>query len=217
MTIKLSKKVDDGLHGDQRFVKPVLAWLDDYSIGRVMLAYNQAKAAHYAQWRKDGRRYFEHVRGVAEIVRDEVHPELYFSKTVVMLLLIVAMFHDLKEDRPWVLPLDDMKKLFGFHVSDAVRLLSKDEHSKPVYFERMAASRNMIVLIVKLCDRLYNMRDLGSVSIDHKRRQLSETREKVLPLCDLLESLLNKRQKCVAQQLRKSLIEVCGQVELSLQ
>lgn len=210
-------KAVDGLHGDQRFVKPVLAWLDDYLVGRVMLAYNQAKAAHYAQWRKDGRRYFEHVRGVAEIVRDEVKPHLYFSKKIVMLLLIVALFHDLKEDRAWVLPLEDMKKLFGSQVSDAVRLLSKDEDSKPVYFERMITSRNVIVLIVKLCDRLHNMRDLKAVSVTHKQRQLAETREKVLPLCDLLESLLNKRQKYVASYLRLELMKVCDEVKLSLQ
>lgn len=216
MTTKLSKKVDDGLHGDQRFVKPVLAWLDEYLVEQVMLAYNQAKAAHYAQWRSDGRRYFDHVRGVAEIIRDEIEPHRYFSKQVVANLLMIALFHDLKEDRSWVLPLKYMQKLFGSQVSDAVRLLSKDEDSKPVYFERMAASRNMVVLIVKLCDRLYNMRDLEGVLPEHKRKQLFETRGKVLPLCDVLESLLNKRQKHIAKYLRTELVKICDKVEASL-
>jgi hypothetical protein len=46
------------LHGDQRFVQKLLPWLDEMSIRLLKFAYAQAKAAHYAQWRKDGRRYF---------------------------------------------------------------------------------------------------------------------------------------------------------------
>ncbi len=204
------------LNGDDRFVKPLLPWFDESDIADIKQAYNLAKSAHYKQFRQDGRRYFEHVRGVALIAINELKVHQVFSRKIAKAIIIAALFHDLKEDRPWVLSLKSMSKLFSSIVSDAVRLLTKDEDSKPVYFPRMMASRNIIVLIVKLCDRLYNMRDLNACSPEKKSKQVRETEEFVIPLSLLLETLLLKRQKSVAIFLRKKLIEVCKKVSSSL-
>ncbi len=203
------------INGDDRFVKPLLPWFDEEDIADIKQAYNLAKSAHYKQFRQDGRRYFEHVRGVAFIAVKELKVHEIFSRKVAKAIIIAALFHDLKEDRPWVLSLKSMSKLFGSIVSDAVRLLTKDEDSKPVYFPRMRASRNIIVLIVKLCDRLYNMRDLKACSVEKKQKQVVETEEFVLPLANLLESILSKRQKCVAVFLREKLMSVCKRVSKS--
>jgi hypothetical protein len=143
---------------------------------RVRGAYYLAKYGHRAQVRKelDGEghslRYFEHVRRTAIILMDEAgvyDPDL----------VITALLHDALEDTDDIDALV-IEQFFGFEVARRVRLLTKAP--KEGYVKRLQGSDELTVL-VKLCDRLDNLRSLGGDEA-FRRKQLDETKRVYLPL-----------------------------------
>ncbi len=148
-------------------------------LARVRGAYYLAKYGHRAQVRKelalDGSplRYFEHVRRVAIILMDEVH--IYDPD-----LIITALLHDALEDTADI-DARVIEQFFGTEVARRVRLLTKDP--KEGYVDRLLAADEDTVL-VKLCDRLDNLRSLDGCDEAFQARQIMETRRDYMPLFD---------------------------------
>ena len=147
-------------------------------------AYDFSLKAHGAQRRESGDPYFSHPLEVAGIITDMKLD----SATVV-----TALLHDTVEDT--VATLEQIDKEFGAEIArlvDGVTKLSQletPEESSPQAenFRKLllAMSNDLRVLLVKLADRLHNMRTLHFVSNPDKRRRIArETMEIYAPLAE---------------------------------
>ncbi len=153
----------------------------------IKLAYIVAKYAHRHDYRKEvgsvgnRTRYFEHSRRVAIMVMDEMG--CYDSYVI-----CVALLHDVLEDSKSV-DTDVIKQAFGSVTFSSVKLLSKeytmggedvvvphDTYVKSLFSPRGAWD----AVLVKLCDRVDNMRHLESCSEDFIRKQVKETSEEYI-------------------------------------
>ena len=145
-------------------------------------AYVFALKAHGAQIRASGDSYFSHPLEVAGILTD-----YHLDHTTI----ITALLHDTIEDT--AATLDDIRGLFGDEIArlvDGVTKLSRIElqsdHTKQAENFRklvLAMSEDIRVLLVKLADRLHNMRTLGHIENPETRRRIAlETMEIYAPL-----------------------------------
>lgn len=185
---------------------------DIYDIER---AYDVAKNGHRHQCRKEidpstGKpiRYFEHARGVAIILIDEV--ECYDPT-----LIICTLIHDYVEDNRRG-TFERVRHQFGRDVAAIVRLVTKDESSKATYVERLMTEADWRTLIVKACDRLHNVRSLACCTPEFQRKQVNETKEKYFPLLDLLVKLTPKIHARGARFLRKEIRRLVLEIEAAL-
>lgn len=144
-------------------------------------AYVYAMRMHGSQLRASGDPYFAHPIEVAGILTE------YRLDTVA---IITALLHDVIEDTPATR--DDIAQMFGEETAQLVegvtklsRLEMQSESTRQAENLRkfiLAISRDVRVLLVKLADRLHNMRTLGFVP-EHKRERISrETLEVYAPL-----------------------------------
>jgi GTP pyrophosphokinase len=149
---------------------------------------------HLGYFRKSGEPYFNHPMSVAEILIRELKikdPEL----------IAAAFLHDLVEDVPSV-TLVDIETTFGKTVAELVdgctklslqkfdrATLSDLTHSKIF----VSASRHLGVLLIKLADRLHNMRTLASLPAAKRRRIAQETLKIYAPLAAKLNLFPLKR------------------------
>jgi GTP pyrophosphokinase len=115
-------------------------------------------------------RYFEHVRRVAIILMDEA--EVYDPD-----LIITALLHDALEDTRDIDALV-VEQFFGSEVARRVRLLTKKP--KKGYMDRLRTADRETVL-VKLCDRLDNLRTLKDCDRAFRRKQIKESWEVHVP------------------------------------
>lgn len=147
-------------------------------------AYEFAMHAHVDQKRASGDPYFSHPLQVANIVAD-----LKLDDATI----ITALLHDTVEDTSATL--DEVRKAFGEEVAilvDGVTKLSKikwesDKSKQAENFRKLllAMSEDMRVLLVKLADRLHNMRTLHHIKSKEKRKRIArETMEIYAPLAE---------------------------------
>lgn len=164
----------------------------------VQHAYTLAKYGHRAQVRKERDeqgepiRYFEHVRRVAIILVDEV-------KVVKPEMIVAALLHDIIEDAP-NLPPALIEHCFGTDVVCIVKTLSKAP--KEGYLDRFHMCTDWRPYVVKACDRLDNLRSLGSAALPFRAKQVQETREKYFSLFDRMLSLTPSEYSARVQSLR---------------
>jgi len=149
---------------------------------RVMLAYRLAKYGHRPEERLDHTRYFDHCKGVALIIMLELRIFLSYA-------VIVGLLHDIEENT-FLLKWHDIEHIFGEKIYLAIRDLTKEEGKD--YFTNLKFA-DWWVIVVKLTDRLHNLRTIVKLTESHKKRQLKETREKILPLIDILKKENTKR------------------------
>jgi guanosine-3',5'-bis(diphosphate) 3'-pyrophosphohydrolase len=138
----------------------------------ILDAYNFSLQAHSLQIRSSGDPYFTHPLAVAEILVD-----LKMDTTSI----ITALLHDVVEDTPVTLEMIERK--FGEEVAnlvDGVTKLSKIENMPTSQkaaenFRKlvMAMSQDIRVLLVKLADRLHNMRTIHFIKSEEKRIKIS--------------------------------------------
>ncbi|QQS21332.1 MAG: bifunctional (p)ppGpp synthetase/guanosine-3',5'-bis(diphosphate) 3'-pyrophosphohydrolase [Candidatus Moraniibacteriota bacterium] len=149
-------------------------------------AYELASEAHRGQKRKSGEDYIEHSLGVAKILA-EIGME---SRTIA-----AGLLHDVPEDT--AVSLDDIRKKFGNEVAtlvDGVTKLGKIRlrgSREEYYLENLrkmflAMAEDIRVVIVKLADRLHNMRTLDSLPPDKQLRIARETMEIFAPIANRL-------------------------------
>ncbi len=154
-------------------------------------AFVAADRAHQGQTRKSGEPYITHPLAVAEILA-----ELGMDTVT----LIAALLHDTVEDTHYTL--GQIRNEFGddvAHLVDGVTKLDKVHFGKTVEVETtrkmiLAASRDVRVLVIKLADRLHNMRTLGAKSRASQMRIAQVTREILVPLAGRLGVQMIKRE-----------------------
>jgi GTP pyrophosphokinase len=165
-------------------------------------AYIFSMRAHGSQKRASGDPYFSHPLEVAGILAEYK----FDSKTI-----ITALLHDVVEDTNK--NLKDIKSNFGNEISylvDGVTKLSKlegrtDEFKQAENFRKLllATSKDIRVLLVKLADRLHNMRTIQHIKNNLKKRKIAvETLEIYAPLAERLGM----------QEIRAELDDLCFQI-----
>ncbi|MEU5564637.1 RelA/SpoT family protein [Micromonospora musae] len=154
-------------------------------------AYSIAETMHRGQFRKSGEPYITHPLAVAEICAG-----LGMDTTT----LVAALLHDTVEDTRYTLQAlsDDFGPKVA-HLVDGVTKFDKAFYGKAAEAETIrkmiiAAGRDVRVLIIKLADRLHNMRTLGVRSAASRERIARKTEEVLIPLCDRLGIQTLKRE-----------------------
>ncbi|MBU3735719.1 MAG: bifunctional (p)ppGpp synthetase/guanosine-3',5'-bis(diphosphate) 3'-pyrophosphohydrolase [Methylobacterium sp.] len=160
-------------------------YLKPDDIAQVMSAYRFSAVAHEGQFRKSGEPYVSHPVAVAGILAD-----LHLDTPT----LIAALLHDVVEDTPTTK--QQIAEQFGKIVAelvDGVSKLDKIEfqtatHAQAENFRKMllAMSQDVRVILVKLADRLHNMRTLDAMSPEKRRRIGVETMEIYAPIANRL-------------------------------
>ncbi|MBI3912787.1 MAG: bifunctional (p)ppGpp synthetase/guanosine-3',5'-bis(diphosphate) 3'-pyrophosphohydrolase [Chloroflexi bacterium] len=168
----------------QFLVKQAQAYNPKLDAARLTRAYETARAAHAGQTRATGEAYVLHSLEVARILAD-----LHFDEDT----LIAALLHDVPEDTTTTL--ETLREQFGDHVAkmvDGVTKLSqlrlgleqtKAESLRKMFF---AMAEEIRVVIIKLADRLHNMRTLHGVKPEKQKRIARETLEIFAPLANRL-------------------------------
>ncbi len=154
-------------------------------------AYHKAETAHAGQYRKSGEPYFTHCVAVAHILA-----EMKLDAEAIS----AALMHDMLEDTDTTL--DELRSEFGDTVAVIVDGVTKlknlpvkaetlDKRGRPGGFEHirkmaLAMGDDVRVVLVKLADRLHNMRTLGYMA-PHKQQQIAqETLDIYAPLANRL-------------------------------
>ncbi len=155
------------------------------SVALVNRAYEAARIAHLSQQRSSGEAYINHPIAVARIVADIGLDDVS---------LAAALLHDAVEDTE--ITLDDVKRDFGEDVANLVDGVTKLERlqfdsreaQQAATMRKMlvAMARDMRVLVIKLADRLHNMRTLAGVPVDKQQRIAQETLDIYAPLANRL-------------------------------
>jgi len=165
-------------------------YLPDDGVALVRAAYEFASQAHQGQMRKSGRPYLEHPLHTAVTLVD-----LHLDADT----LAAALLHDVPEDCG--ISLDEIEAKFGPQVAKLVdgvtklnRLTSRTEAGEPELKFQSANLRKMLiamaedlrVILIKLADRLHNMRTLGALPLEKRQAIAQETLEIYAPLAHRL-------------------------------
>ncbi len=161
------------------------SYLPETEIRRVREAYKFSDVAHLGQFRATGEPYVTHPIAVAELCA---------SWRLDGQAIQAALLHDVMEDSGTTK--EDLIERFGASVADLVDGLSKldkmefssREEAQAENFRKMllAMARDLRVILVKLADRLHNMRTLDIMSPAKKRRIALETLEIYAPIAHRL-------------------------------
>jgi RelA/SpoT family (p)ppGpp synthetase len=162
-----------------------LGYLKPSDIGRIEEAYQFSDAAHQGQFRLSGHPYISHPLAVAEIVAD-----WQLDTQAVM----AALLHDVMEDT--AISKEQITERFGKPVAELVDGLSKldkiefqsQADAQAENFRKMllAMARDVRVILIKLADRLHNMRTLDAVRPPTRKRVARETLEIYAPIANRL-------------------------------
>src|SRR5678815_4892877 len=160
-------------------------YLKPTDVARLEEAYRFSDAAHAGQTRQSGDPYISHPLAVAEILADW-HLD---GQT-----LVAALLHDVTEDTS--VTKDEISDTFGKPVAELVDGVSKldkiefqsAEVAQAENFRKMllAMARDVRIILIKLADRLHNMRTLGAVPPAKRRRVARETMEIYAPIANRL-------------------------------
>ena len=152
---------------------------------RLYDAFNFADNAHSGQLRKDGTPYITHPLAVAEIVAEL---ELDVDS------IIAALLHDTIEDTGATH--EDIAKRFGGPVADLVEGVTKltrvqytskeEEQMENLRKMLMAMAKDIRVILIKICDRLHNMRTMEYQTPRKQREKALETMEIYAPIAHRL-------------------------------
>ena len=176
-----------------KLVEAIKASGKAYNMEMIQKAYELANNAHNGVCRRSGEPYICHPLAVARLVLD-----LGMDSESIA----AALLHDVVEDTPTTL--DDLKAAFGEEVAllvDGVTKLTKIQFSNIEELQAenlrkmlLAMSRDVRVMIIKLCDRLHNMRT-GDAWPEQKRRDKArETMEVYAPIANRL-GILNVKEE----------------------
>ena len=155
-------------------------------MSRIRAAYEYARKAHGSQLRKDGSEFITHPLASAEIVA-----EIGLDEDS----LCAALLHDCIEDT--AVTYADIEKRFGKDVAEIVEGVTKltrgvnytskeDEHMENLRKMLIAMAKDIRVILIKIADRLHNMRTMEYVSEEKQREKALETMEMYAPIAHRL-------------------------------
>lgn len=163
----------------------IQGYLPADKIELIKRAFVIARDAHEGQFRSSGEPYITHPVAVASIIAD-----MHLDHEAVM----AALLHDVIEDTPYTEA--QLKAEFGASVAEIVDGVSKldklkfrtRQEAQVENFRKMilAMTRDIRVVLIKLADRTHNMRTLGALRPDKRRRIAKETLEIYCPLAHRL-------------------------------
>lgn len=169
----------------EMIIQKILTDDKQYDLSKIISAYEFAAKAHEGQKRSSGQAYIIHPLAVAYILL-----ELGMDTDTIC----AALLHDVVEDTPATL--DNLKKRFGQDVAmlvDGVTKLNKipifnreEQQAENVRKILLAMSQDIRVMIIKLCDRLHNMRTLKYRPLDKQRNTALETMNIYAPIAHRL-------------------------------
>lgn len=181
----------------EKFLNFILKNNNNVNIEMIAKAYDFCLKYHEGQFRKSGESYFIHPLSVTLEVS-----KMHFDDTTI----IVSLLHDTIEDT--ALTKDDIEREFSKEIAEIVDGVTKLERIKLQSINHMqienlkklflAMSRDIRVLIVKLYDRLHNMRTIDYQSVEKKIKIATETMEIFAPLAE----------KIGIQELKKELQDI---------
>src|SRR5687768_6279609 len=159
----------------------VLGYLKPADVENIERAYEVARAAHAGQYRASGEAYITHPLAVAKILA-EWHLDAQ--------ALMAALLHDVVEDT--LTTKTEIARRFGKPVAELVDGVSKIDriefatlqHAQAENFRKMllAMARDVRVILIKLADRLHNMRTLDCVPTEKQERIARETLDIYAPI-----------------------------------
>jgi len=160
-------------------------YLKPEDISQLQSAYHFSEQAHEGQFRKSGEPYISHPLAVANILAQwHLDPQA----------LTAALLHDVMEDTS--VTKTEISRNFGRPVAELVDGVSKldkiefESHAEAQAenFRKMllAMARDVRVILIKLADRLHNMRTLDAVESEQRRRIARETLEIYAPIANRL-------------------------------
>lgn len=176
----------------EQILKELIGVLSERSprvdLDRVAGAYRFAVEAHGSQKRKSGEPFVSHPVEAVKILSELLESRLDTN------LVLAALLHDVAEDTPRTL--EEIKKRYGLYVAflvDGVTKISglrfdKPEKAQAENFRKMLLSmaKDMRVILIKLADRLHNMRSIDALSGERARVIARETKEVYAPLAHRL-------------------------------
>ncbi len=165
--------------------KKVLAYNPNLNVQRLRSAFEFAVSAHKGQKRKDGSPYVTHPIAAAEITA-----EMGLDEDSI----IASLLHDVIEDTPVLY--EEMAKKFGSSVANLVDGVTKltrvvytnkeDEQMENLRKMLMAMAKDIRVILIKIADRLHNMRTMAYQSETKRREKALETMEIYAPIAHRL-------------------------------
>ncbi|WP_445771802.1 bifunctional GTP diphosphokinase/guanosine-3',5'-bis pyrophosphate 3'-pyrophosphohydrolase [Rheinheimera sp.] len=163
----------------------ISAYLPPEQVALVQQAYVVARDAHAPQTRSSGEPYITHPVAVSSILAD-MHMD---HET-----LMAALLHDVIEDTP--VSKEELASKFGTTVAELVQGVSKLDKVKFKDYQEfevtnlrkmfMAMTQDIRVILIKLADRTHNMRTLGALRPEKRRRIAKETLELYAPIANRL-------------------------------
>jgi|TARA_B100000768_G_scaffold43363_1_gene42164 GTP pyrophosphokinase len=161
------------------------SYLDPKEVDRIKRAYLFSEKCHVGQMRQSGDPYITHPLAVANILADmRMDPES----------LMAGLLHDVIEDTG--VTKGQISRRFGRTVAELVDGVSKlgeiesasraEQQAESFQKMTLAMSRDIRVMLVKLADRLHNMRTLGVLSPEKRRRIARETIDIYAPIAQRL-------------------------------
>ncbi|OIP10888.1 MAG: guanosine-3',5'-bis(diphosphate) 3'-pyrophosphohydrolase [Betaproteobacteria bacterium CG2_30_68_42] len=165
--------------------KALATYLSPDDLEQIDTAYRFAAAAHAGQLRMSGEAYVTHPVAVTGILASwHLDPQA----------LVAALLHDVTEDTP--VGMEEIGTRFGAVAAELVDGVSKldriefqsQEDAQAENFRKMlmAMSRDVRVILIKLADRLHNMRTLDAVPSEQRRRIARETLDIYAPIANRL-------------------------------
>ncbi|MBQ7574078.1 MAG: bifunctional (p)ppGpp synthetase/guanosine-3',5'-bis(diphosphate) 3'-pyrophosphohydrolase [Clostridia bacterium] len=183
------EKIPEIISDNDKIIDDIIAKVQGYApssnTDMIYIAYRLAKHAHANQFRKSGAPYIEHPVQIAYIAS-----ELGLDATAIS----AALLHDVVEDTSYTL--EDLATLFGQTVADIVdgvtklkqiRYSTREEQQVENYRKMfLAMSKDIRVVVIKLIDRLHNMRTMDFMPHDKQLLISKETLDVYAPLAHRL-------------------------------
>ena len=171
--------IDDAWQDLKRSCNKICKGEDDWNL--INRAFFLAKEAHQGVRRRSGEPYLLHPIAVAKIVIEEIGLGVKSG--------IAALLHDVVEDTDYTI--EDIERIFGHKIASMVDGLTKmsgvfnaDTSAQAEYFRKvlLTLSDDVRVILIKIADRLHNMRTLGYMPKDKQIKITGETIHLFAPL-----------------------------------
>ncbi|MFW6251963.1 MAG: RelA/SpoT family protein [Halanaerobium sp.] len=163
----------------------IKSYMDDPDLEMVKKAYEYAERAHQEQYRVSGEPFVEHPLGVAIILAD---------LELDLVSIVASLLHDVVEDTG--ISSEEIEREFGSevaHIVDGVTKLTRmqfktkaDQQAESLRKMFVAMAEDIRVVLIKLADRLHNMRTLNYLKKEKRKEKSRETLEIYAPLAHRL-------------------------------